>query len=299
TFWQLARFRIRTALTKAQSKGETDVVVLRRFVKDAAVQMMELEACGVKVDLQYCAAARLAEKYVHSISYYFYPDSSSSWEDVPILPSDSPLFSLPLASLVTLNAYRDVITIKRTVPSLDTFRTAHRALKLFLIRRGIWGARFGYLGGFHLTLLLTRVALLLPPSATPSHLIESFIKTYAQWDWARDMVYPIPSREKEQSSSAVYKRILAKEPMVVLSIERPLSNLTYHASQNSVDSLAWSLKEAHTMLAKGKTLSEVCYVPTEGGAVSPNTDPLKELANNYKAFVRLDVHFWGGNCMKG
>jgi hypothetical protein len=28
------------------------------------VQMMELEICGIKVDLQYCAAAGLAEQYV-------------------------------------------------------------------------------------------------------------------------------------------------------------------------------------------------------------------------------------------
>jgi hypothetical protein len=218
---------------------------------------------------------------------------------VPNLPSDSPLFSLPLASLVTLNAYRDVITIKKTVPSLDTFRTAHRALKLFLIRRGIWGARFGYLGGFHLTLLLTRVALSLSPSATSAHLIEAFINSYAEWDWARDMVYPIPSREKEQGSNAIYKRILQKEPMVVLSIERPLSNLTYHASQNSVESLTRSLKEAQSMLRQGKTLAGICGVSMKGKEILPKVGLPEDFTNNGDGFVRLDVHFWGGNCMKG
>ena len=56
TFWGVARARLR---------GQTNqdgIVNLRRFVKDAMVQMMELEVDGIKVDLQYCAAARLVDQ---------------------------------------------------------------------------------------------------------------------------------------------------------------------------------------------------------------------------------------------
>ncbi|KAG8767904.1 hypothetical protein FRC16_007237, partial [Serendipita sp. 398] len=129
TFWLLAQSRIRSQGKRLgpTRPNEDEIVKLRRFVKDAAVQMMELEVLGIKIDLQYCAAARLAER----------------WDDIARLPTDSPLFSLPVASLVTLNAYRDVLTIKRLVPSLPAFRTAHRALKLLLSDRGLVGARFG------------------------------------------------------------------------------------------------------------------------------------------------------------
>jgi endonuclease/exonuclease/phosphatase family metal-dependent hydrolase len=64
TFWMLARSKIRARLLKVQAEGITEAVKLKRFVKDAVVQMMELEVCGIKVDLQYCAAAGLAEQYV-------------------------------------------------------------------------------------------------------------------------------------------------------------------------------------------------------------------------------------------
>lgn len=57
TFWKLARFRVRAS----SSQGENGIK-LRRFVKDAIVQMMELEAYGVKIDLQYCAASNLVER---------------------------------------------------------------------------------------------------------------------------------------------------------------------------------------------------------------------------------------------
>ncbi|KAG8821578.1 hypothetical protein FRC19_007592 [Serendipita sp. 401] len=270
TFWLLAQSRIRSQGKKLgpTQPNEDEIVKLKRFVKDAAVQMMELEVLGIKIDLQYCAAARLAER----------------WDDIARLPTDSPLFSLPVASLVTLNAYRDVLTIKRLVPSLPTFRTAHRALKLLLSDRGLVGARFGYLGGFHLTLLLTSIALHLPRSATAPHLVEKFLHTYAEWNWERDVVYPIPSLANRVN----YKRTLTKEPMVVLSIEKPHSNLTYHASWNSVTSLSRGFKDAHTILSSGGSWKNIC-----------GENPLEEFINGHKAFIKLDVHFWGGDCMKG
>lgn len=56
TFWGVARTRLRGQAT------QDGTVKLRRFVKDAIVQMMELEVDGIKVDLQYCAAARLVDQ---------------------------------------------------------------------------------------------------------------------------------------------------------------------------------------------------------------------------------------------
>ena len=56
TFWGVARTRLRGQTT------QEGIVKLRRFVKYAMVPMMELEVDGVKVDLQYCAAARLVDQ---------------------------------------------------------------------------------------------------------------------------------------------------------------------------------------------------------------------------------------------
>ena len=72
TFWMLAHSKIRAHLLRAQADGINEVVQLRRFVKDATVQMMELDVSGIKVDLQYCAAAGLAEQYVSFLSYQSY-----------------------------------------------------------------------------------------------------------------------------------------------------------------------------------------------------------------------------------
>lgn len=271
TFWLLARSRL-LAQAKQQTGTGTTVVKLRRFVKDAAVQMMELEAHGIKIDLQYCVAPKLVER----------------WSEIPEIPVDSPLFALPASSLVTLSAYRDVLILRRVIPSLSAFVKAHRALKLFLSRRGLVGARFGYLGGFHLTLLLTRVAITLPHSAGRSapHLVEAFLREYAVWDWTQDTVHPIPAAAAV--GTGAYKRVVQREPMAVLSISKPQKNIASNASWNSVASLSHGLQTANATLQSGGTWLDVC-----------GTNPLKSFIDEYRSFVKIEVHYWGGDCMQG
>jgi 2'-5' RNA ligase/endonuclease/exonuclease/phosphatase family metal-dependent hydrolase len=63
TFWSLVRWKIHVA-------GSSGRVKLRRFVKDALVQMMELDVEGIKIDLQYCPAAKLVEWYFFSSIFF-------------------------------------------------------------------------------------------------------------------------------------------------------------------------------------------------------------------------------------
>ncbi|KIK52687.1 hypothetical protein GYMLUDRAFT_64131 [Collybiopsis luxurians FD-317 M1] len=291
TFWELARSRIRQNENLRRRGGGGVDVKLRRFVKDAIVQRMDLEVGGIRVDMQYCPAQKLV---------------GEEWKNIGSLPSDSPLFLLPVSSLITLNAYRDVLTLLKILqpPSLlSAFRSAHRSLKLFLTSQGLYGARFGFLGGFHLTLLLTRVALTLVPIGTelpelvePHHLVRQFFATYAKWDWERDAVWAIPSREIKAGDATGpqgYRRSPAKEPMVVLSIERPLANLAFHASRNSVEVMRKAFQRADGMLEDGRSWAEACGLEKE------KEGPVQVFLKQHKAFIKLDVHFWGGSNLKG
>ena len=281
TFWGVARSRLRG---QAIQDG---MVKLRRFVKDAIVQMMELEVDGIKVDLQYCAAARLVDQYVAFDSFTTSHSLVSRWDDLDTLPQDSPLFSLPASSLITLNAVRDVLALRKTLPSMGEFQAANRALKLYLNQQGLLGARFGFLGGFHLTLLLARIALTLPPNARVEHLVHQFLKTYGSWNWEADMVSPIPGRE------LTYKRVHQKEPMVILSIEKPVANLTFNASRNSVEVVSRAFRLADEMLNAGKGWAEVC------GCGPDTKEPLELFLESCTAFIKIDVGYWGGSCLRG
>ncbi|KAJ7600539.1 hypothetical protein C8J56DRAFT_813343 [Mycena floridula] len=267
-FWSLAKSRVRSS---------AGVLKLKRFIKNAIVPRMELDVMGVKVDLQYCPAGQL---------------TGSRWKDIGSIPSNSPLLLLPASSLVTLNSFRDILTLQRILPDLSTFRVAHRALKQYLTVQGLSGARFGFLGGFHLTLLLTRIVLSLPPNAKPHHLVRQFFAVYGNWKWDQDMVWPIPGRESNAPGQG-YRRTTYKEPMVVLSIERPLSNLTFHASQSSVEVLSQALKHADQLLNEGQSWETVCALQ------DPLFGPQKAFLDRHKLFIRLDVQFWGRSAVKG
>ncbi|KAF5374573.1 hypothetical protein D9757_010187 [Collybiopsis confluens] len=141
------------------------------------------------------------------------------------------------------------------------------------------------------------------------HLARQFFAAYAKWDWERDVVWPIPSREPPTAaagqvqsgggsgSGGGYRRSPTKELMVVLSIERPLANLTFHASRNSVEVMRRALKEADGLLDGGESWGRVCGLgeEEEEGIEKPYVVFLKQ----HKAFIKLDAHFWGGSNLKG
>jgi 2'-5' RNA ligase len=72
SFWSLARARLRKSTSRSQvgdpsDKTDPPDVLIRRFIKNASVPMMELTICDVRVDMQYCSAAKVLEVYVFQL----------------------------------------------------------------------------------------------------------------------------------------------------------------------------------------------------------------------------------------
>lgn len=259
TFWELMRSRLR-----AVGWPNSHNIRLRRFVKDATVRMMELSVGDIKVDLQYCPAPRVAE----------------SWDSIPTLPSDSSIFSLPVSSLRTLNAYRDSLALRALVPAaqLPAFELAHRSLRHFCQRRGIWASKYGYLGSFHLSILLVRLLGLLPPSVSAPQLVRSFVSHYSSWAWDTDAVYVGPAREYARSG---------REAMVILSPEKPSLNVSSSASRSSVQVITRVLKDAEHLLANGANWDAVCGTG------------LGAFLSSHQRFAKIDVTYWGPSSTTG
>jgi hypothetical protein len=203
------------------------------------------------------------------------------------MPRDSSLFALPVSALRTLNAHRDVLALKNALPSLDNFRVAHRALKLFLKLQGLIGARFGFLGGIHLAFLLARLCLLLPPSATSGQLVRSFFHTYSRWDWGHDIVtVPIPG-----AGRVAYRRS-SREPICILSIEKPMVNMTINSNPHSLEVLKSVFVSVDSALEDGMSWKDIC----SGRDGDP---PFRQFLKCHRAFVKIEISYWGSSCMKG
>ncbi|KAF1977226.1 hypothetical protein BU23DRAFT_323198 [Bimuria novae-zelandiae CBS 107.79] len=265
TFFQLARQRIH------QVKAEE--VRLLRKVEAKTGTMFELSVNGVPMDLQYCPAADVAQR----------------WFDFPDLPPADPIFNLPVASLRKLKPIRDLTYLQRTIPSLASFRLAYHFVKQWAIDRGIHSAKFGYFGGIHLTLMLSWVCKRLGHeygSVSASNLVLSFFHHYANFDWENDMVYDAFFHKKKPR----YQRS-AREPMVILGFHAPNSNVAYTATAPALQVLMSELSQADERLSTpGMTWEKF---------LDANTPARESFLTSFESYIKIDIQYWGRTLSRG
>ena len=100
------------------------------------------------------------------------------------------------------------------------------------------------------------------------------------------VMVPIPDIGK-----VAYRRS-GREPMCILSIEKPVVNMAINANPHSVEVLRNVFIFADRSLEKGFSWKEIC-----GG--QDGNPPIRKFLNDHKAFVKIDINYWGSSCMKG
>ncbi|KAG8167203.1 hypothetical protein KVR01_002892 [Diaporthe batatas] len=262
TFFSLATQRLR----KAADKG---VKVMRR-VKAHTGTMLELEVNGIKVDLQYAPAGAIAAEWPHCLR----------------LPASDPVWSLSAQTLNKLKSIRDLDYVRRSVPDIVKFRLAHRLVKTWAKRRGIYALKYGYLGGIPITVLLARIHKLLARDSgvvSLSDLLSTFFNHYAGFNWRADVAFD-PFFHKQLN----YRRT-DREALAILGYAPPALNTCLAASVPSVRTIAEEFQRADEMLSEeGMTWSR--FFETDGSA---------DFLKSYKSYIKINVQFWGGSLTKG
>jgi poly(A) polymerase Pap1/uncharacterized protein (UPF0248 family) len=267
TFFALASQRLR----KASDEG---VKILRR-VKANTGTMLELSIQGVKVDLQYCAATSVAEHWPHVLK----------------VPASDPIWTLPTQTLSKLKATRDLDYLRRSVPDLAKFRLAHRFIRAWASARGIFSARFGFLGGMQISLLLARVYKMVAAEAGTANvsvpdLLSTFFSHYAAFDWRTQLVFdPFFHRHR-----LPYTRT-AREPLAILGYFPPALNTSAAATVPSVRAIAAEFRRAATLLSSGAAHSWATLL--EGSEAAAGRDAAEEFLHAHKSYVRIDLQYWG------
>ncbi|KAK3369038.1 hypothetical protein B0T24DRAFT_350401 [Lasiosphaeria ovina] len=285
TFFALATRRLRKAAATTHSQ---DMRILRR-VKAHSGTMLELEVLRIKMDLQYCPAGAVAE----------------SWPAALRLPSTHPVWSLSASTLAKLKAARDADYLARSAPDPVAFRAAHRFVKTWARSRGIYAARFGFLGGVQISILLARVCKLLAqqqPSSreTPSlgDILVSFFQHYATFDWATQMVFdPLFHRSSGAHPQPPYSRNAAREPLAILGYFPPALNTAHAASVPSTRTIADEFRRAAALLSGGD--GERSTTTTWTSFLAPETAPATAFLAAYKTYVKIEVQYWGLSLAKG
>ncbi|KAF8417589.1 hypothetical protein EV426DRAFT_721146 [Tirmania nivea] len=302
-FWVLAKQKIRRhnrMLTEAG--GRAGRIRILRIVEAQSGTMMELEYIGgfvsskvqkpedketadihkdecanyrVRIDLQYC---QVPERVL------------ASWNQLPYLSPSDPIFSLPATALKKLNAYRDSAFLLQTIPNLKLFRLTYRLLRLWATRRGIFSARFGYLGGIHLVFLLSHVFKSIAAdqamNLTACEVLKVFFEHYATFKYEENTI-----DDPDFSPFSKCRRTASREPLVISTIHSPTINVANTASQHSLQTLRDQILLANQKLDKECSWDEVTG-GTNGGAE-------RQFLNAFANFVKIDVRYWGRKTARG
>lgn len=269
TFFKLARQRI----IRAENRG----VRLLRKVEAGTGTMFELSVNGISMDLQYCPASRIVER----------------WAELPDLDNTDPIFSLSMLSLRKLKPYRDISYIQRTIPALATFRMAYRCIKLWAIQRGIYSSKFGYLGGVHITLMLTWVHKRLSHDlgiVNVPTLVSTFFHHYANFDWKNEMVFDAFFHKKMPR----YHRT-AREPMVILGFNAPNANVAHTSTVPGTTTLVRELKMAAERLSSADLTWDGFFGTLDKNA----TAAASEFLRSHQSYIQVQIQFWGRSLSKG
>lgn len=261
TFFSLAAQRLR----KASGKG---IRVIRR-VKAYTGTTLELDVEGFRTNLQYAPAYSVAEH----------------WPEALELPASSPVWALSAQTLNKLKPVRDLDYVRKSVPDVFNFCQAHRFIRAWAKRRGIYAPRYGGLGGVHITILLARVHKLLAGEASVvsvPDLLTTFFNHYAHFDWRKNLVFD-PSFHKQLS----YRRT-DREQMVLIGYFPPTLNTCTAASVSSARTITEEFERADRLLCgEGMTWTQFLTVDDDN------------FLQMFRSYIKIDVQFWGGSLTKG
>jgi len=215
-------------------------------------------------------------------------------------PASDPVFALPAQTLLKLKPARDMYYLRRSIPDFAQFRLAYLLLKTWAKERGIFSAKFGYLGGIHLSTMLVSVCKMLSRESCPvsvPDIIATFFAHYANFDWKTNIVFD-PFFHKSLRYSRTFR-----EPLCLLGWHAPILNTAHTASVPTVKALSVELRRANELLAQPGTTWQTLLGRADSAQSQTSRQPgmsgAASFVQEYKSYVKIDVHYWGPSQEKG
>lgn len=180
---------------------------------------------------------------------------------------------------------------------MSQYRVAHLTIKAWAKGRGLYAAKFGFLGGINISALLVPVCKLLACSGrifSAADILVSFFNHYASFDWKRQLVYD-PFFHKDLKYHRTFR-----EPLCLLGWHAPSLNTTMNASAPTMKTLETEFVRARELLDQANTTwAGFLGINTTNAQVTTAHPGASEFLQAYKSYVKIDAHYWGPSPSKG
>ncbi|KAK1254469.1 hypothetical protein MKX08_008464 [Trichoderma sp. CBMAI-0020] len=264
-------------LRKASAEG---VKILRRVMANTGT-MLELEIRGIKFDLQYCAAAAIAQGY----------------PDVLKRPSSDPVFTLPLQTLAKLKPARDLFYLRRSIPDMTKYRVAHLFVKSWAQSRGFYAAKYGMLGGIHISSMLVPICKALANESevvSTADILTTFFQHYSKFNWETGIVF-----DPFYHLGLKYHRTF-REPLCLLGWHGPSLNAASTASISTVNALTSELTRAAALFhQQDMTWSKFLGLEQSATPLTLIEKGAADFLDSYRSYIKISARYWGSSQQKG
>lgn len=180
---------------------------------------------------------------------------------------------------------------------MTKYRVAHLVIKAWAKSRGLYAAKFGLLGGIHITSMLVPVCKALanePEAASTADVLTSFFHHYSTFDWATGVVY-----DPFYHTELRYHRTF-REPLCLLGWHGPSLNTASSASISTVNALASEFTRAATLLSQeGMTWSKFLGVEQSESPSSLLEKGAADFLDSYRTYIKISARYWGSSQQKG
>lgn len=226
-----------------------------------------------------------------------FANDTNRYPDVLKRPASDPIFSLPVQSIAKLKPARDLFYLRRSIPDMTKYRVAHLFIKAWAQSRGLYSAKFGLLGGIHITSLLVPVCKALanePEAASTADILTSFFYHYSKFDWESGVVFdPFYHRDLK------YHRTF-REPLCLLGWHGPSLNTASSASISTVNALASELTRAAALLSQDDmTWGKFLGLELSGTLSSLIEKGAADFLDSYRTYIKISARYWGSSQQKG
>lgn len=212
-------------------------------------------------------------------------------------PARDPVFALPPQTLSKLKPVRDIFYLRRSIPDLTQYRVAHLLIKAWAKSRGLYGAKYGLLGGINIAVLLVPVCKVLvhkAGSVSVADILVSFFHHYARIDWKTHMVFD------PFFHTALNYRRSSTEPFCLLGWHPPVLNTALNSSLPTVQTISSELQRGADLLSEADITWDRFL-----GSKDPSSSEeeiieqgASDFVKSYKKYIRIDINYWGSSSKK-
>lgn len=180
---------------------------------------------------------------------------------------------------------------------MTKYRVAHLLIKTWAQSRGLYAAKFGLLGGIHITSLLVPVCKALanePEVASTSDILTTFFHHYSTFDWASKAVF-----DPFYHTGLKYHRTF-REPLCLLGWHGPSLNTASNASISTVNALTAEFTRAAALLSQDDmTWSKFIGLDSSETASNLIEKGAADFLASHRTYIKISARYWGSSQQKG